>query len=227
METMRKENLANLSQKGFIAADSLPVNRIDIGETTQLRSKEEIFGRLIALKALWLYVDDHPEAEPLDVIEEMIDTYDLRSFLTKGENEILNLSREEACQEHGHLMGWKNENCWPLAWILGFPDAPAVDHGQLSGDLARNLMLGWLPDNLSECQELKNKIKLRDPNEVHQLEDLFYCAHNAVRSAQLGSNTVPSDFHPIHDGGCIHERRHSLTWSLSPGIDWEETDLST
>lgn len=29
------------------------------------------------------------------------------------------------------------------------------------------------------------------------------------------------------DGGAIHERRHSLTWILSPGIDWDDTDMST
>lgn len=58
-------------------------------------------------------------------------------------------------------------------------------------------------------------------------EDLFYCLHNAVRSAQLGGETVPDGFHPVGNGGVIHERRHSLTWMLSKGVDWEETDLST
>jgi hypothetical protein len=63
---------------------------------------------------------------------------------------------------------------------------------------------------------------------VQQLEDLFYCVHNAVRSAQLGhADRVPEGFHPVRDGGCIHERRHALTWTLSPGVDWDDTDLST
>ena len=34
-------------------------------------------------------------------------------------------------------------------------------------------------------------------------------------------------FDPMGNGGVIHERRHSLTWMLSKGINWEETDLST
>ncbi len=124
-------------------------------------------------------------------------------------------------------MGWKNENCWPLAWILGFPNIPEVDCGQISGDFARELMIDWLPNSVSECQELSANLKIRSVEEVHQLEDLFYCAHNAVRSAQLGSDSVPEGFHPLYDGGCVHERRHSLTWSLSPGVDWDETDIST
>ena len=62
---------------------------------------------------------------------------------------------------------------------------------------------------------------------IIKMEDLFYCVHNAVRSAQLGRRTVPSNFDPIGNGGVIHERRHSLTWMLSKGIEWDDTDLST
>ncbi|MEY3241707.1 MAG: hypothetical protein RIR11_3146 [Bacteroidota bacterium] len=56
---------------------------------------------------------------------------------------------------------------------------------------------------------------------------LFYCLHNAIRSAQCGDDTVPPGFDPISNGGVIHERRHSLTWMLSKGIEWDDTDLST
>lgn len=41
------------------------------------------------------------------------------------------------------------------------------------------------------------------------------------------TNVVPQGFHPVADGGTIHERRHSLTSVLSPGVAWEDTDLST
>lgn len=67
----------------------------------------------------------------------------------------------------------------------------------------------------------------RPDGDVDALEDLFYCAHNAVRSAQLGQDTVPPGFHPVADGGVVHERRHALTWTLSPGVAWSDTDLST
>lgn len=51
---------------------------------------------------------------------------------------------------------------------------------------------------------------------------------STVRGAQLGNaSMVPARFHPVMDGGAIHERRHSLTWILSPGIDWDDTDMST
>ena len=115
----------------------------------------------------------------------------------------------------GHLMGWRNENCWPLAWVVGFSDIPSLEVGQVGGEFGRRLMLDWLPNNVTESRELRSTCELRDAQEVHVLEDLFYCAHNAVQSAQLGEDTVPEEFDPMVDGGCIHERRHALTWVLS------------
>ncbi len=66
-----------------------------------------------------------------------------------------------------------------------------------------------------------------DPGQVAKTEDLFYCAHNAVRSGQMGGDTVPDWFDSMSDGGAIHERRRALTWAVSPGRSWSETDLST
>lgn len=227
MTSAREENLRVLSEAGFRVADNLPVIRDDRGQPTELRPKDEIVGRLLALKAIWLWVDTHPEAESEATVTDMVDADELRRYMTGEEVSILALRREEADAEYGHLMGWKNENCWPLAWVLGFPDIPSVKVGQVGGDLGRRLMLDWLPNSVTESRELRSIWEPRDAQEVHDLEDLFYCAHNAVRSAQLGEDTVPEEFDPIVDGGCIHERRHSLTWVLSPGVSWEDTDLST
>ena len=67
----------------------------------------------------------------------------------------------------------------------------------------------------------------RSPDEVISMEYRFYCAHNAVVSARMGSDTVPEGFDAAVDGAAIEERRRSLTWCLSPDIEWDETDLST
>jgi len=79
-------------------------------------------------------------------------------------------------------------------------------------------------ENVAEWAEAQETITAE---QLKQKEDLFYCLHNAVRSAQLGSKTVPDGFDPIGNGGVIHERRHSLTWMLSKDISWEDTELST
>lgn len=227
MQNIRVENLRFLNAAGFTVAESLPLSRLEAGEEPRLRPEKEILGRLVALKTLWLWVDTHPLSETTETLLKMIDSGNVTHHLTQQENSILALTREDAVAEYEHVMGWKNENCWSLAWILGFPKAPMVEAGQLSGSEGKDLMLDWLPNSASELRELERKSQLRAASEVHDLEDLFYCAHNAVRSAQMGASTVPDGFHPIVDGGCIHERRHALTWSLSPGVAWEDTDLST
>jgi hypothetical protein len=86
----------------------------------------------------------------------------------------------------------------------------------------------FLPSFKTEPQVWIQAAKLRPATELVELEDLFYCAHNAVRSAQLGkASAVPDGFHPVLHGEAVHERRHSLTWILSPGVVWSDTDLST
>ena len=76
--------------------------------------------------------------------------------------------------------------------------------------------------------ELMQKTSLRSNGRVNALEDYFYCAHNAVRSAQVGSpETVPVDFDPMVHGGAVHERRHGHAGCVSPGVGWDDTDLST
>ena len=100
--------------------------------------------------------------------------------------------------------------------------------GQISNEVSRAVVLDFLPGLDASIDDLMERVRPRSEQEVVELEDLFYCAHNAVRSAQTGSKTsVPADFHPVFDGGAIHERRHSLTWAISPDVDWDETDLST
>ena len=221
--SVRERNLRLLEKAGFRVANSLPL----LSSEPVLRPTEEILGRLLALKALWLWVDRHPPGESDATVRELIEDGGLRRHLTPEETEILDLPREDALDEHGETMGWKNENCWSLAWVLGFPDAPAVDVGQVSGSFGRRLMLQWLPNNAAEARAFRKTCTPRNPGEVQAVHDLFYCAHNAVRSAQTGRDTVPESFDPLMDGGCIHERRHALTWALSPGVDWDDTDLST
>jgi hypothetical protein len=227
MTETREVNLQLLGDAGFRVADNLPILRTEGGVKPVLRPKDEILGRLLALKALWLWVDTHPDRESEVVVNDMVEANEARRHLTAEEVDILDLSREEAVAQHGHLMGWKNETCWSLGWVLGFPEVPSIQVGQVSGEMGRRLMLDWLPNNSKESRVFRASCELRDAQEVHKLEDLFYCAHNAVRSAQLGRDTVPIGFDPIVDGGCIHERRHALTWVLSPGVDWDDTDLST
>lgn len=116
---------------------------------------------------------------------------------------------------------------WPLAWVLGFEAEPTIEAAQIDMAVGRAIIVNFLGGTNGSIDEFVRGAEVRSRREVVELEDRFYCAHNAVRSAQLGEETVPEDFDPVAHGGVVHERRHALTWCLSPGIDWDETDLNT
>ncbi len=223
-QARRETSTQALRASGFRHSSGLPTtHRRGLG--AQLRPAEDIARRLMALHALnlWVLASNIPDRSILDYVE----SNDLRSALTGDERIMLEASRDGLDARFGGRMGWTQENMWSLAWALGFdikptPDAPLID------DTVVGPMLAFLPRLDGHVGSFVQGASLRSEADVLDLEDLFYCAHNAVRSAQLGeSDTVPPGFHPVRDGGAVHERRHALTWMISPGVSWEDTDLST
>jgi Domain of unknown function (DUF4272) len=221
MRQIRERTLAALAERGFGCAPNLPIS-----ERETVRPAEEIARRFAALGALYLYVSAPEDFITTEALKTMIGSNGLKSALTDEEAAILTMSRPKAHAEYDHMIGWKLENMWPLAWLFGFEPEPPFYEGQLSHDVI-NSMIAFLPGQTRTLAEFVTGTPLRPTAEIVELEDRFYCAHNAVRNAQLGHPGVPPDFDPLADGGAIHERRHALTWCLSPGVDWEETDLST
>ncbi len=203
---VRQASLGRLNQEGFKVAPSLPLRP----EGLKLRPTAEIESRMESLRNLIFFVTAPPEIEAT-VFKERAD----RAWLTADERAILDLSASEAKRLHFDQIGWTMEQMWGLAWVLGFEHPPGLT-GQLQGDVARQLVFEFRPE------------RSRSLARVIAMEDLFYCAHNAVRSAQLGHlDSVPPGYDPLAEGGGVAERRHALTWCLSPGVSWEDTDLST
>lgn len=219
MTSLRLDNIEICINAGFRPASSLPTEL-----ERQLRPKLEIAKRLNAIKAmvLWLMVaeDDLPNERILYFIENN----GLNNFMTIEEKEIFNTSRHD--EELRNAIGWKFENAWPLAWYFGY-DEPEIFGDMITGEQMQQIVMDYtcpLDEKIEDW--IANKEGVTE-EEVIIKEDLFYCIHNAVRSAQHGKETVPSTFDPMINGGAIHERRHSLTWMLSDGVERDETDLST
>lgn len=219
---MRARNLELLGRLGFRVASSLPQERND--GAPQLRPIREIAARLMALDALFTWVADL-EVEP-DRITAYIERNGLAEWLTDEERPLVEMPRDEAHEEHVDAIGWKLENMWGLAWVLGFDPEPAMS-GQIEEPITRSMLLDFLPGLEATVDDLVKKATPRSVHVVDEMEDRFYCLHNAVRGAQMGGKTVPPGFHPLAEGGAIHERRQALTWCLSPEVDWDDTDVST
>jgi len=219
MTDKRLENLSICLEAGFKPASSLPTefNR-------QLRPAIEIAKRLNAIKSLVLWLMVPPENLENEKILKFIDQNDLMDFMTTEEKTILSLPRDD--EQARNSIGWKFENAWPLAWFFGYRE-PEIKGAMMTGEQMQEILMNHTCPIEESIEEWIVNKKTISEEDVIQKEDLFYCLHNAVRSAQLGGKTVPDGFHPVGNGGVIHERRHSLTWMLSKDIDWEETDLST
>ena len=214
--TIRKRSREILEAGGFYCGEWLPTLGHRAEVPGKMRPVREVALRLMALDALFTWVNSPESTVSTDRLNAYISRNKLRAHLTEDERAILALSREDAHSVHNNAIGWRLENMWSLAWILGFDPPPQPMSGQIPNEISRAIVLDFLPGLDASIDDLM------------ELEDVFYCAHNAVRSAQTGATTsVPKDFHPIYDGGAIHERRHSLTWAISSDVDWEEADLST
>jgi hypothetical protein len=222
-EELRAKTFADLEALGFRPAASLPLP--EMGAPT--RPAAEVAARLMALDALFTWVAFPEKSAATDRIKGYIARNGLRGWLTEDEAAILDLPRAEARRSHINDIGWKLENMWALAWALGFEPGPGLEASQIGEDVTRLIFFEFLPGLDGTVDALLAGASPRPAAEVVAMEYQFYCAHNAVRSAQFGGDTVPEGFHPIIHGGAIHERRHSLSWCVSPEVAWDETDLST
>lgn len=219
MTDLRRDNLSTAQNAGFTPTVSLPT---DLGR--ELRPTIEIAKRLNAINALVLWLMVPEDSLGSENILSFVDRNDLRTFMTAEEQAIFSLPRND--EQARNAIGWKFENAWPLAWYFGYKE-PAIDGQMMEGDQMQEILKNYsCPPNKTMEEWVQSK-ETRSEDNLLKKEDLFYCLHNAVRSAQIGGATVPAGFHPVSNGGVIHERRHSLTWMVSKGVRWEETDLST
>jgi hypothetical protein len=222
-EALRAKTFADLAALGFRPANSLPLP--DLAQ--QVRPPAEVAARLMALDALFTWVAFPEKSVATPRVEGYLDRNRLRDWLTADETAIIALSRGEAYEAHVDNIGWRLENMWALAWVLGFEPEPDLEAAQVGEVVTRLLVYEFLPGLDSTVEALVAKAKSRSAEDVIAMEYRFYCAHNAVRSAQLGGDTVPAGFHPVLHGGVVHERRHSLSWCIAPDVAWDDTDLST
>ncbi len=227
-EALRARTLAQLSEAGFTLSRTLPTRAKRDGVAGKLRPLHEIGGRAMALKAViaWSTV---PEAQlPSDVIAGYVKRNGLKRYLNETETEILALSRGAANLGHAEDAQWRLETVWALCWILGYQDVPPIAGGRVSKERADALLGEFIVGYPGDLKGFLTGTSPRDVDEVAAVEDLFYCTHAAARDASgTKPESVPKTFDREIDGGAIHERRHALTWALSPGIAWDQTDLTT
>ncbi|WP_196888581.1 DUF4272 domain-containing protein [Aureivirga sp. CE67] len=219
MTDMRLQNVSICLHNGFRPSNALPTEF-----ERELRPAVEIAKRLNAIKALILWLMIPEEQLESAKILNFVEKNGLRDFMDEGEKAILNNSRTD--EDARNAIGWKFENAWPLAWYFGYKK-PSITGEMMPGEQMQEILMDFTCPLDADINEWIKEYEILPEEDLMQMTDLFYCLHNAVRSAQMGRQTVPNGFDPMGNGGVIHERRHSLTWMVSKGTNWEDTDLST
>lgn len=223
---LRNRVLERLNKMGFHPAEWMPLADLE----RELRPATEIADRLMALACVFAWASAPAEAVPGNQLNEFLKRNKLSRWVTESEREILSLPRQRANSEFSGVVGWRTENMWPLAWVLGYDRLPDLGSSQIDPEVIHSMIFEFIGGFDASRNSILEKNRIRSVAEVRELEDFFYCAHNAVRCAQFGKSdtrAVPDGFDPVGHGGAVHERRHSLTWCLSPDTDWDDTDLST
>ena len=113
------------------------------------------------------------------------------------EQAIVSLPRAEAHEAHVDAIGWKLENMWSLAWVLGFEPEPSVESSQIRADISRSMIYDFLPGLGRTVADLLAKAAPRHAEDVVALEYRFYCATTPSGVRSWAAQTVPEGFHPV------------------------------
>jgi hypothetical protein len=148
---------------------------------------------------------------PLEKVAAVLDEHDLRRWVSETEREFLEDPGDP------RLLTWRVEALYALTWILEVADALPVEGAVHFGE---DLLAPVDPLSATPAPTT-----LRDPAEVADRLDLFFCFHWAVRE-----NHLSGTFNPWPEalvGGAIEERRHALEWFFATDEKWDEMALST
>lgn len=211
-DAVRSANLARLRSLGFAPVAWMPLRE----HRAIVRPNEEIAGRAVALAALAMWITEREERAPSQEILAHVSRGGLRDALDVDERALFDAPRASAAIDDAI---W--DAVGMLGWMAGLEHEPSADGAEMPGT-ARAEAVRWLyrggdvhPSTLAS--------RTRTAAEIVPLEDLFTCAHQASRLAQLGF--VPGPRRAHHDR--IEVRRHALTWAVSPGVAWQEVDLAS
>ena len=220
-DSVRARNHQRAQALGLTVSVGLPVNT-----ARAARPAREIALRIVALKVLIGYVAMPPEALPTATIQAQIQRLRLGAWFAPDERAIMQTQRSQAHQTHLDTIGWSIESLAVLCWCLNA--AAPMDGGvePLSDENSLRVVMKVAPPVSGDVDAWLNAAALRDLDPIHEMEDLYYCLHNAARNAQLTPGSAPG-FQPERHGVVIQTRRRALTRVFSPGVAWADTDAST
>jgi len=197
----------------IILSESININPylpyIESSQEVKIRGTEEV-----ALRALCLIVVA-VKAEGLeqDIIDEIVDMYQLKEHFTPDETSFINSS---SISEHDKIQKiWRYESAWTLLWALGYVESLGTPDIICDAGYACSLMKERTLEEFIAESELRSIDKILDQS------DLIYRYHWAVVNARLQGQRLQQI-----DSSVVYERHYALNW-LTNYCDQEWDDIST
>ncbi|WP_426407215.1 DUF4272 domain-containing protein [Bradyrhizobium ganzhouense] len=205
-----------LRSEGILRAEGVPVLATlpaieSTGEALK-RSKEEVALRTLCV----LFVAAKGEGLGEDLVEQLLESYELRPHLTPVE---LAFVLDKSPSQHDRIQfTWRHEAAWTLLWALGFVDqfgkpAQFCDVGFAASTMAERTTSQFIEDS-----------ELRPIADILDQADLIYRYHWAVRNALTRGQEVPAALDP----GVTEERHHALNWLIGyQDQAWDDVTTDT
>ncbi|MET3907276.1 hypothetical protein ABID59_001607 [Bradyrhizobium sp. S3.3.6] len=205
---LRSERILQAEGVPFFAA--LPV--IETKAEALKRSKEEVALRTLCL----LFVAAKGEGLEEELVERLLETYELRPHLTPKE---LAFVLDNSPSQHDRIQfTWRHEAAWTLLWALGFVAQLGKPDQICDVEFAAKTMAERTTSEFIDDSELRPIADILDQ------ADLIYRYHWAVRNARTKGQQVPAALDP----GVTAERHHALNWLIGYGQQtWDHVTTHT
>lgn len=219
---VRSKNRGLISRLGLRVSASLPERSNPV-----VRPAREIANRIIAFKTVLMYVLAPPEVISTTAIQTAVRNFQMGSWFTSEEKELLTTPRQQAATEQIDSIGWLLESLLALCWCLNQNVPLSATITPLDAEDSRSIYGNWTPFLNENLPNWFAQVRVRGVEEIAAMEDLYFCLHNAARNVALSNEPPPTGFLPGSHDLVIQHRRQALTWVLSPGVSWDKTDLSS
>ncbi|HOV26152.1 MAG TPA: DUF4272 domain-containing protein [Pseudobacteroides sp.] len=214
----KSRSLEILKQRNIPFITRLPVIVSD--EDVQIRPKEEVAKRAIALAIISTYAADlankTPRNECKELLDSLTDRFSAWGFFTEEERNFINGDPDEITIIQ---FAWKYECLWVFLWALGF--IKDLDYPDKICDVSE--AISYLKDEHS-FESFLNKSSLIPPSQILDQADLIYRYDWACVDARLKNSSPPGGL----DSGVVLERHRALNWLISyMNFDWDNVRTDT
>jgi hypothetical protein len=201
-------NDARIVKAGYKVCDWLPIL-----ETPQLRSLEDIKGRMAVMNALI----NVSFGAPTDYIKNWLQMHGLSKHLSADETQVLNTDVGKLTEIELNGLRWYLEGLWALMWATKMIEP--LEAEQFVGDNQASMM----PDleNGEDNQKIDVLNNLRPEIEIYTMLDYYYRLHWYCVDERMNGREAKLN------EGVVFERRRALEWVYQRSANWDDVEMST